>query len=158
MGRKRVDETGRFAAEGVAATEREVETKAAGLREATARARHKAPRPSFCKVYARARLAEALPELTEALLRESHKGSLPHLKAMVQLAGLDKGEVVPRKTRGRGKSLAAVLLEGFAAERAALAEREQGQADERLSGRPDELLDGLPDGLVDEVAAEDEAV
>ena len=125
MGTKRVDGEGRFVADGP----REA---AAGKVPGTAGFRvGRAPRPAYCRTYARARVAEALPVLMPALLEQALRGSVPHLKAVMQLAGLDKGDVVPRKTKRRGKSVGAVLLEQWARHKAetaaAAAEHGHGQ-------------------------------
>ena len=89
-----------------------------------------APRPKYCRVFARARFAEALPEISDALLKQAKDGSVPHLKLLVQLSGLDKAEVVPRATRRRGKSLEAVLMEEW-------------RKDEELRARQDEAAAAL---------------
>lgn len=106
MARKRV--AGRFVLEGAETPGDEatgVAVKPVGSN------RVKAPRPRYCRTFARARFAEGLPEITETLILEAKKGSVAHLKLLVQLSGLDKGEVVPRVTKRRGKSLEAVLME-----------------------------------------------
>ena len=106
MTRKR-EVDGRFEEEFVPA-----ELVAARLQKSEAKAR-KAPRPRFCKVYARARMAEAMPEIVEVLLTQARKGSVPHINLLLKAAGLDRGEVVPRATRRPGKSLEAMLLDGW---------------------------------------------
>ena len=51
-----------------------------------------------------------MPELVAMLLKEAKGGSLGHLKMLVQLGGLDKGDVTPKVQR-REKSLEALLTE-----------------------------------------------
>ncbi len=70
-----------------------------------------APRPAYCRTFARARFAEALPEIAAKLIDEAAQGSVPHLKALLELTGLNKGDVVPRATKRRGRSLEAILME-----------------------------------------------
>lgn len=75
-----------------------------------------------------------MPELVETLLEEAGKGSLAHLKVLVQLSGLDTGEVVPQTGRRKGKSLETVLKERWEADRLDeerdRAERERARQDE----------------------------
>ncbi len=70
-----------------------------------------APRPAYCRTYARARFAEALPVIAARLIEEAKQGSVPHLRALLELTGLNKGDVVPGASKRRGKSLEAVLME-----------------------------------------------
>ena len=70
-----------------------------------------APRPVHCKRFARARFAEALPEIMQTLLDQVKTGSVPHLKVVLELTGLDKAETAPRKDKREEKSLEAILLE-----------------------------------------------
>jgi hypothetical protein len=115
MARKRVAATGRFA--------RESEAEETERLAAEAGRRVGAPRPKYCRVYARARFAEALPEISERLVREAKKGSVAHLKLLVQLTGLDqKQDVVPRKQKKPGKSLEVILMEQWERDAAARAE------------------------------------
>lgn len=128
MAGKRVDKMGRY----IAQAERngdatEGDPKRAGEADRS-RAGKKAPRPAFCRVYARARVAEAMPALIRQLLEEAEKGSLPHLKVLVQLSGLDTGEVVPQSGRRKGKSLERVLKERWEQDRL---EAEADRAEER---------------------------
>ena len=100
MARKRVD--GRFA---------RAEDAAQGEgKDAVAGVPVGAPRPRYCRAFARKRIAEEMPELVAMLLKEAKGGSLGHLKMLVQLGGLDKGEVTPKVQR-REKSLEALLTE-----------------------------------------------
>ena len=70
----------------------------------------KAPRPRQCRAYVRKRMAERMPTLVEMLMRQANEGSLGHLKILVTLAGLDKGEV-DKAVKRREKSLEKILLE-----------------------------------------------
>ena len=73
--------------------------------------RLKPPRPANCKAFARARFAEAMPDIMAKLLEEVIKGSVPHLKVVLELTGLDKAEVTPPRARRKEKSLETILLE-----------------------------------------------
>jgi hypothetical protein len=97
MERKRV--AGRFVAE-----------EAEGEGGATKRVRVAAPRPKFCKTFARKRLAEALPEIAEKFVEEAKKGSIQHAKVLMKLGGLE-GRDMPKPAKRRGKSSAARWLE-----------------------------------------------
>jgi hypothetical protein len=104
MTRKRVG--GRFVREG--GTEAEGPTDA---EENKTTQRVRAPRPRHCRTFTRARVAEALPEIVERFLTEAKRGSIPHVRALTVLSGLDKGDVVPTAAKRRGKSLETLLLE-----------------------------------------------
>jgi hypothetical protein len=69
-----------------------------------------APRPKYCRTYARKRVAEALPEIVDAFAKEAKKGSVAHMKMLANLGGLDKGET-PAVKRRRGKSVVRRLLD-----------------------------------------------
>ncbi len=138
MAGKRVEKTGRFASRRAATEGDPKPAGAADEAEKPGEAKKKAPRPAFCRVYARARVAEAMPGLVKTLLDEAGKGSLAHLKVLVQLSGLDTGEVVPQKGRRRGKSLETVLKERWEQDRL---EREADRA-ERDGVRQDGTTDG----------------
>jgi hypothetical protein len=73
----------------------------------------KAPRPKFCRSFARSRVAAALPEIVDRFVEEAKKGSIAHTKMLANLGGLDKGEIPERKGR-RGKSVVGRLLENLA--------------------------------------------
>lgn len=72
-----------------------------------------APRPKYCRTYTRKRVAEALPVIVEKFIEEAKKGSVPHAKALANLGGLDKGDVVPKMRKRRGKGMAGLLLEAL---------------------------------------------
>ena len=107
---------GRFESDGVAPVKRRqaepAKDEAAGQAAGVA---VRAPRPRLCRAYVRKRMAERMPELVELLLKQANDGSLGHLKILVGLAGLDKGEVAPPIKR-REKSLEKILLEQWAKE------------------------------------------
>ena len=99
-------EDGRFVSgPGVGAEKVSVEVERRELPEA--------PRPRYCRTYARKRVAEALPEIVERFVQEAKQGSVPHARALATLGGLDKGDVAPQVVRRRGKSLGQQLLEEF---------------------------------------------
>ncbi len=73
----------------------------------------KAPRPRFCRIFVRARLAEALPQIVARLIREAKAGSVPHMTLLLKTAAMDvKGEVLPKAMKRR-KSLEAILRDGW---------------------------------------------
>jgi hypothetical protein len=74
----------------------------------------KAPRPASCRTYARKRLAKAMPELMDALVEHSAKGSLGHMKLVVQITGLDEPE--PGAKQQPERDVAAELLEEWTGE------------------------------------------
>ena len=90
----------------------------------------RAPRPRQCRAFVRKRIAERMPALVEMLMKQANEGSLGHLKILVGLAGLDKGEVTPPVKR-REKSLETILLEQWAKDDES-AEASGGLADEGL--------------------------
>ena len=75
---------------------------------APAKKERRPPKPSACKTFTRARVAEALPEIVGRFVEEAKKGSIAHTKLLTILGGL--GDIPAEKT-GRGKSTAALLLE-----------------------------------------------
>ena len=72
-----------------------------------------APRPRYCRTFTRARVAEALPEIVEKFAEEAKKGSIAHVKVLMKIGGLDTGDVTPKATKRRGKSVIQVLLENL---------------------------------------------
>jgi hypothetical protein len=46
-------------------------------------------------------------------VQQAKLGSVPHARALAALGGLDKGDVVPKVVRRRGKSLGQQLMEEF---------------------------------------------
>jgi len=72
-----------------------------------------APRPRYCRTFTRARVAEALPEIVERFAEEAKKGSIAHVKVLMKIGGLDTGDVVPKATKRRGKSVIQALLENL---------------------------------------------
>jgi hypothetical protein len=69
-----------------------------------------APRPKQCRMFTRAKVAEALPEIVDRFVEEAKNGSIAHAKMLTTLGGLDKGETAAVKKR-RGKSAVGKLLE-----------------------------------------------
>ena len=85
----------------------------------------RAPRPKYCRVFVRKRVAESMPAIVHALIEQAKLGSVPHLTLLLKTAGLDsKGEVVPVAKR-KSKGLATILKEKWAADEAKLAEAER---------------------------------
>ena len=74
----------------------------------------KAPRPGKCQKFVMARFAEALPEVAAKLLHEAKQGSVAHLKLVLQISGLDKGEVPRVRSKKREKNLEEILMEAWA--------------------------------------------
>jgi hypothetical protein len=96
MERMRVD--GRFVREGLDGGGVRPKQKKDGLR------------PTSCRTFTRARVAEALPEIVERFVDEAKKGSIAHAKLLTSLGGLDKAEM-PKAKKRRGKSMVALLME-----------------------------------------------
>jgi hypothetical protein len=69
-----------------------------------------APRPANCRKFARARFAEQLPKIMVKLTEQALDGSVPHMKLLLELTGLDKAEP-PQTAQRKEKSLEAILLE-----------------------------------------------
>ncbi len=70
-----------------------------------------APRPRYCRVFARKRMAEAMPEVVEALIGKAKEGSVPHTKLLAELSGFTRGEVTPKVVKRRSGMLAGMSLE-----------------------------------------------
>ena len=70
-----------------------------------------APRPRGCRTFARNRMAEALPEIEEALVDKAKGGSVAHAKALAELSGFTRTEKVEPQKKRRGMSFAGRLLE-----------------------------------------------
>jgi len=83
-----------------------VEGEAAGGKRLPA-----APRGKGCRTYTRSRVAEALPDIVKTFVERAKAGSVPHARALASLGGLDKGDVVEKTDRRRGKSLGRRLSE-----------------------------------------------
>ena len=73
----------------------------------------KAPSARNCKPYVRRRLASALPEIADALIDRAQQGSLPELKMLVQMSGLDEKGAAGAAERRRGKSLEEMLMKDW---------------------------------------------
>jgi hypothetical protein len=103
MERKRVK--GRFVREGL---DGDGEAKRGPERSSAS-----APQPKYCRTFARARIAEALPQIVEKFTEEAAKGSIAHTKVLMKIGGLDTGDLAPKETRRPGKSVIKVLLENL---------------------------------------------
>lgn len=68
------------------------------------------PRPDLCRRYARKELARGLPGILERFINEAQKGSIPHAKALMSLAGLDREEAMPATHSKKPKGLSEMLL------------------------------------------------
>ena len=110
----------------------------------------RAPRPDLCRRFARKELARGLPGILQRFIDEAQKGSIPHAKALMSLAGLEKEEAVPAAHRKRPKGLSEMLLRelrrrpvsggaGIQRHVAAREDRDEGSigsGDGRSAGRP----------------------
>ena len=69
------------------------------------------PEPEDVRRYVRKRLAEALPEIADTLVKEAVGGGLDELKVLVQMSGIDT-KAPPEKPRSRrtGRTLEQILL------------------------------------------------
>lgn len=83
-----------------------------GVRDEDGPARRavRGPRPDLCRRYARKELARGLPGILERFINEAQKGSIPHAKALMSLAGLDREEAMPAVHRKKPKGLSEMLL------------------------------------------------
>lgn len=71
-----------------------------------------APRPRHCRTFAKKRVAEAMPELIDVLISKAKAGSVPHVKALVEISGLTQRDPAEgKKPKRRGKSYMGALLE-----------------------------------------------
>lgn len=73
----------------------------------------RAPRPDLCRRFARKELAAGLPGILKCFIAEAQKGSIPHLKALTSLAGLEGAgaAMLPLPKRGRRpRNLSELLL------------------------------------------------
>ena len=76
---------------------------------APTRGRPRSLQPKHCQSYVRKRVAQALPEILEKFIEEAKKGSIPHVKILIALSDLSRGNAAESPPQRRG-SLAAVLL------------------------------------------------
>ena len=104
MTRKRV--AGRFAREGEGAPADGTGRGAAGKRVYASRSVH-----SLLIGRTRKRLMEAIPSIVNTLLEKAETGSVPHMKLLLELSGLDKGRLAPRQEERREKTLEEILME-----------------------------------------------
>lgn len=63
--------------------------------------RRRAPRANGCRQFARREFAEALPAILDCFITEATKGSIPHAKALMTMAGMDREEPSLVKARAR---------------------------------------------------------
>ncbi len=77
----------------------------------------KAPRPRFCRVYVRRKLAEALPGIVRVMVKKAKQGSVPHMALLLKTAGLDqRGNLIPQIVR-RERTLEEILMEQWEKDR-----------------------------------------
>ncbi len=65
---------------------------------------------------ARRTLMQAVPAVTRALAENAEKGSLPHIKLLLELLGLDGGELSSEEVHPPEKTLEQILMENWAKE------------------------------------------
>jgi hypothetical protein len=87
-----------------------------------------APRPAHCRLYTLERMAMAMPAVVMSLVGMATKGSVPHIKLLIQISGLDKADVVPAKRMKREKNLEEILKEAWENDVAEKAKREAARA------------------------------
>ncbi len=71
------------------------------------------PRPEVCRRYARKRLAAGLPSILDCFIKQACGGSVPHMKVLMLLSGVDKegpARVKGRKGRRGYEGLSELLL------------------------------------------------
>lgn len=97
----------------------------------------RAPRPDLCRRFARKELAQGLPGILERFIDEAQKGSIPHAKALMSLAGLDREETVPAAHRKKPKGLSEMLLRELRRRPAAAGAGEMTQTKRNVDARED---------------------
>ena len=65
---------------------------------------------------ARKSLMLAIPDSADALAQEARKGSVQHIKLLLQLVGLDEGGLALKEVRPREKTLEEIVMEQWAKE------------------------------------------
>jgi hypothetical protein len=70
-------------------------------------------RSSQTRLIRRARwlLVNALPQLAVALAEQAEKGSVPHMKLLLEMLGLDKGGFAAREIKVKERTLEEILME-----------------------------------------------
>ena len=81
------------------------------LRERPVRARGSRPR-SF-KRYMRERLAAALPEIADSLIKAAIGGKIAELKMLLEMSGLNEKDLAPDPLKRRGKTLEEMLMDDW---------------------------------------------
>jgi len=71
------------------------------------------PGPRTCKQYMRKRLAKALPQIANNLIKGSLEGNLGDLKILVQMCFLDEREAPKPAGPRRGKTLEELLMDDW---------------------------------------------
>jgi hypothetical protein len=88
---------------------------------ATASDLARAPRPEDCRLYTIACLAADLPDVMKTLLEHAKRGSVGHLKLLVQITGVDQQPGLREPAKPREKNLEEILMEQWAREQEARA-------------------------------------
>ena len=70
-----------------------------------------ASRLRYCRKLVSHKVAEAMPDIVDALVAKVIKGSVRHTKEFLKLASAEQKNVVPEAPRRRGKGFAQRLLE-----------------------------------------------
>ena len=60
---------------------------------------------------ARKELMEAIPRVMDALIAEARRGSVQHIKLVLQLMGLEEGGLASKDMRPKEKTLEEILME-----------------------------------------------
>ncbi len=65
---------------------------------------------------ARRTLMDAVPKSAKALAEEAETGSVPHIKLLLQLVGLDEGKLVSDEVKPRERTLEEIFMERWNSE------------------------------------------
>ena len=85
----------------------------------------------------RNQLWNALPDFAAALVQGARKGSVPHLKLLMELGVLEKGMLEGKATSRKEKSVGDLLMEQIRLDRKERAEAEQAEDLRRTTGFED---------------------
>ena len=62
---------------------------------------------------ARKELVESLPDVARKLVTDAKTGSIPHMKLLLHLLGLEDGGLTPKQRARREKTLEEIVMEQF---------------------------------------------